>query len=62
MMRRRRERDVDRDKIALTQQRFQIRILAYCIMPNHWHLVVWPRSTDELSRFMKWLTQVHAAR
>jgi len=20
-----------------------MRLLAYCLMPNHWHLVVWPR-------------------
>ncbi len=25
------------------QERVAMRILAYCLMPNHWHLVVWPR-------------------
>ena len=20
-----------------------VRVLAYCLMPNHWHLVLWPR-------------------
>src|SRR5688572_14479517 len=23
--------------------RFPMRILAYCLMPNHWHLLLWPR-------------------
>ena len=22
--------------------RFGMRLLGYCLMPNHWHLVVWP--------------------
>ena len=31
---------------------FQIRLCTYCIMPNHWHLVVWPEKDNELSKFM----------
>ena len=23
--------------------RADTRLLSYCVMPNHWHLVVWPR-------------------
>jgi len=49
--------------LGLTAQaatRFGVRILAYCIMPNHWHIVVWPQSDDGLSRFMHWLTGTHA--
>ena len=26
-----------------------IRLLAYCLMPNHWHLVLWPATDGELS-------------
>ena len=29
--------------------RFETRLLAYCSMPNHWHLLVWPRNDGELS-------------
>ena len=25
--------------------RKRTRLLAYCVMPNHWHLIVWPRRT-----------------
>jgi len=34
------------------------RLLSYCLMRNHWHLVVWPREDDELSRFVGWLTDI----
>ena len=30
-----------------------IRILAYCLMPNHWHFVLWPRAEGEISELMK---------
>ena len=31
-------------------------------MPNHWHLVLWPRGDDDLSEYMRWLTVTHAKR
>ena len=40
----------------------ETRLLAYCLMPNHWHLVVWPRKDGELSRFVGWLTLTHTQR
>jgi putative transposase len=39
-----------------------MRILAYCAMPNHWHLLVWPREDGHLSAFMRWATTTHAVR
>jgi putative transposase len=42
--------------------RFTMRLLAYCLMPNHWHLVLWPRQNGDLSRFMAWLTLTHTQR
>jgi putative transposase len=39
-----------------------MRILAYCLMPNHWHLLLWPLSDGDLSKFVKWLTTTHACR
>ena len=39
-----------------------VRLLAYCLMPNHWHLVLWPRSDGELSRFMQRLQTAHVRR
>jgi putative transposase len=43
-------------------ERTQTRLLAYCVMPNHWHLLVWPRRPGELSRFVGWLTLTHTQR
>ncbi len=39
-----------------------MRLLAYCVMPDHWHLMLWPRKTGELSSFMGWLTLTHTQR
>ena len=39
-----------------------IRLLAYCLMPNHWHLVLWPQHDGELSEFLRWLTVTHTQR
>ncbi len=42
--------------------RDQMRLLAYCLLPNHFHLLVWPRENGDLSRFMRWLTMTHTPR
>lgn len=36
-----------------------MRLLAYVLMPNHWHLILYPRSDGDLSSFMQWLTLTH---
>ena len=43
-------------------QRVPVRILDWCIMPNHWHFVLWPRRDGQLTAFMRWLTLTHAQR
>jgi putative transposase len=45
-------------------QREPLRILAYCLMPTHWHLVVWPKpgAGRQVSEFMRWLTVTHTQR
>jgi len=48
--------------LAEACDRVGMRLLAYCVMPNHWHLVVWPRGDGDLSRFMNWLTLTHTQR
>jgi putative transposase len=48
--------------LADAVQRVKMRLLAYCVMPNHWHLVVWPREDGDLSRFVGWLTLTHTQR
>jgi putative transposase len=48
--------------LEAAQARSGMRILAYCVMPNHWHLVLWPRRDGDLSRFVGWLTLTHTQR
>lgn len=45
-------------------ERDPLRILAYCIMPNHWHFVVWPKqgADRQVSEFFRWLTVTHTQR
>jgi putative transposase len=39
-----------------------VQLIAYCILSNHWHLILEPRGTDALIRFMQWVTATHAIR
>jgi len=43
-------------------ERFGMRLCGYCLMSNHWHLVLWPRADGDLSAFMKWVTATHSHR
>jgi len=44
------------------RQRTGMRILGYCLMSNHWHLVLWPKRTEDLSTFMQWISSTHVRR
>jgi putative transposase len=43
-------------------EKFGMRILAYCVMPNHFHLVLHPRKDGDLQKFMQWVTLTHTQR
>jgi putative transposase len=43
-------------------ERYPMRLLAYCIMPNHWHMVLWPAKSGALTAFVRWLTLTHTMR
>jgi len=45
---------------ALTAE--PVRLLAYCLMPNHWHLLLCPKTDGQLGRFMQRLTMTHTRR
>jgi putative transposase len=42
--------------------RCPLRILAWCLMRNHWHFVVWPREDGEVTAYFRWLAHTHAMR
>ena len=48
--------------IGEASQRLAMRLLAYCLMPNHFHLVLWPHADSDLGRWMQWLLTAHVRR
>lgn len=48
--------------VERADERIPMRLLAYCLMPNHFHLVLWPHEDGDLSRWMQWLLTAHVRR
>ena len=45
--------------MSSAQERVNLPILAACLMPNHFHLVVQPSGEDDISHWMRWLLTTH---
>jgi putative transposase len=45
-----------------TLERVRIRLFAFCIMPNHFHLLCSPTHDGQLSEFMRLMTGTHSKR
>ena len=43
-------------------ERLPMRVLAFCLMSNHFHLALQPHGDGDLSRWMQWLTTAHVRR
>jgi putative transposase len=50
------------DLLSAARQRMPVTLFAFCLMPNHFHLVVEPESQASLSGFMQWLMTSHVRR
>ncbi len=48
--------------LSLACERFRMRLLAWVLMNNHFHLVLWPRRAGDLQAFMQWVTTCHVRR
>jgi putative transposase len=48
--------------LAMAKHRTHMRIAAFCVMPNHFHLVVEPDNSSSLSSFMQWWLTSHVRR
>jgi len=48
--------------LAEAKLRNPMRILAYCVLPNHFHLALWPLGDGDLGRWMHWLLTAHVRR
>ncbi|MBL7045101.1 MAG: transposase [Parcubacteria group bacterium] len=36
-----------------------MRIVGYCIMPNHFHLILYPKRDGDMGEYMRWITTTH---
>jgi REP element-mobilizing transposase RayT len=50
------------DLLEQTRESRPMRICAYCLMPNHWHFVLWPEHEGDLAAFMQQLSTKHVRR
>ena len=50
------------DLVKEAKTRYSVKIFAYCLMPNHFHLILMPHLPEELSKFMQWLMTSHVRR
>jgi REP element-mobilizing transposase RayT len=48
--------------IAEASLRLPMRVLGYCLMPNHFHLVLWPHHDCDIRRWMHWMMTTHVRR
>jgi len=45
--------------LADATDRTTVRLVAFCLMPNHWHLVLWPVRGCEISSYMQIVMNAH---
>jgi len=50
------------EMIAAASARLPMRVLGYCVMPNHFHLVLRPFGDGDLGRWMQWFLTTHVRR
>lgn len=50
------------DLLAAAKEHHPVKLFAFCLMPNHFHLVIEPVNSLTLSRFMQWLMTSHVRR
>jgi putative transposase len=48
--------------LAEGMERYPVELFTYCLMPNHWHLVVRPGTDEALGRWMGWVGVTHVRR
>jgi putative transposase len=50
------------EMMAEAHARVPMRLLGYSLMPNHFHLALWPHTDGDLGRWMHWLMSCHVVR
>lgn len=44
------------------KKKARVELFGFCLMPNHWHLVLRPRTDVDLSAYLSWVTNTHVKR
>lgn len=50
------------DLVAWAKSFYPVRVVGYCLMPNHWHFMLWPEEARAMSAFLHRLCTSHAIR
>jgi len=50
------------DIVAEALRTRPMRICGYCVMPNHWHMVLWPERDGDLPAFVQHVSNMHVKR
>lgn len=50
------------DLLATAKSKFSVKVFGFCLMPNHFHLVLQPATETTLSPFMQWWMTSHVRR
>jgi putative transposase len=50
------------DLLQHAREKFPVLLHAWCLMPNHFHLLVQPEQAEQLNKWMQWLMTSHVRR
>jgi len=50
------------DVLLEAKDKASVELFGFCLMPNHWHLVLRPNSAKDLPAYLSWLTNTHVKR
>ena len=50
------------DLLATAKAKYPVKVVGFCLMPNHFHLIVQPATDAALSPFMQWWMTSHVRR
>ena len=51
-----------RELMKEAKDKYPVKIFAYCLMPNHFHMVLMPVNGEDLSKWMQWVMTSHVRR
>jgi putative transposase len=44
------------------KEKADVEVFGFCLMPNHWHLVLRPKTDTDLAAYLSWVTNTHVKR